>query len=547
MKIRCYVARGAAASSGVVSGQCFAAESGHGGLNLVAIVFFIIFVLATLFITYWASKRTKSTDDFYAAGGQITGLQNGLAIAGDYMSAGTFLGFTALVYSSGFDGLVYVVECATGMPILVFLIASRLRRLGKYTFADAVSARLAERPVRIFSASATLCIVSLYLVAQMVGAGQLIKLLFGLDYLYAEFVVGILMMCYVAFGGMIATTWVQIVKATLLLIGGLVMAFLVLSEFHFNFSELLRRAVSIHPQGAAILGPRFLAKDPISAFSLGLALMFGTSGLPHILMRFFTVPSERVARTSVFWASLFMNLFFAIVFVIGFGTIALVASNPAFLDSAGKPLGGGNMVALHLANAVGGNVLLGFMSAVAFATILAVVSGLTLAGSAAVSHDLYACVFRKGAPDQKNEVRVSRVSTLVLGIVAVMLGIVFQTQNVAYMLSLTFSVACSSTFPVLLLALYWKRLTTVGAVVGGSVGLISAVLLTIAGPAVWVNVLGNSTPLFPIDPPTIVSMPLAFATCWLVSVLDRTRQGKLDRAVVGEFTDRETYIEPISH
>lgn len=518
------------ASVTVFSVESRAAGGGVDSGNHVAIAFFLAFVLATLAITYWAAKRTKSADDFYAAGGEITALQNGLAIAGDFMSAGAFLGLTALVFTSGFDGLVYAVGYATGMPIVVFLLATRLRKLGKYTFADAVSARLGEKPIRIFSACASLCIVSLYLIAQMVGAGQLIKLLFGLDYIYAEFLVGILMMLYVAFGGMVATTWVQLVKATLLLVGGLVMSFLILQRFGFNFAELLRHAVKIHPKGSAILSPQFLARDPVSGFSLGLALMFGTSGLPHILMRFFTVPDARAARGSVFWASVFMNIFFALVFVIGFGSIALVASNPEFMDAAGKPLGGGNMVAIHLAKAVGGNALLGFISAVAFATILAVVSGLTLAGSSAVSHDLYACVFRKGSASQANEVRVSRIATLVLGVIAVALGIAFKTQNVAYMIGLTFSVACSSTFPVLLLALYWKRLTTLGAVVGGTVGLTSAVLLTIAGPAVWVHVMGNVKPLFSIDPPTIVTMPLAFITCWFVSVMDRSKQAHIDRA-----------------
>ncbi|QID17356.1 sodium/solute symporter [Nitrogeniibacter mangrovi] len=533
IKIRCRTAATAALWA-ISSGGCLAATNGTpdsaSGTNSIAIMFFAVFVAATLFITYWAAKRTKSADDYYAAGGEITGLQNGLAIAGDFMSAGAFLGLTALVYNRGFDGIVYAVGYATGMPIVVFLLASRLRKLGRYTFADVVSTRLNERPVRVFSACASLCIVSLYLIAQMVGAGQLIQLLFGLDYIYAEFLVGSLMMVYVIFGGMVATTWVQIVKAVLLLAGGLVVAGLVMQGFGFDFSAMLRTAVDVHHEHNAILSPRFLADNPVSAFSLGLALMFGTSGLPHILMRFFTVRDARAARSSVFWASVFMNIFFALVFVIGFGAIALVASNPAFLDAAGKPLGGGNMVAIHLARAVGGNALLGFVSAVAFATILAVVSGLTLAGSSAVSHDIYACVFRKGQTDERAELRVSRVCTLVLGVVSVVLGIAFQSQNVAYMIGLTFSVACSSTFPVLLLTLYWRGLTTRGAVIGGSVGLVSAVLLTIAGPAVWVHVLGHGEPLFAIDPPTIVSMPLAFVACWLVSLLDRSSQADIDRA-----------------
>ena len=498
-------------------------------INPTAIVLFAAFVLVTLGITWWAAKRTRSTEDFYAAGGEITGFQNGLAISGDFMSAGAFLGLSGLVYASGFDGLVYAVGYTTGLPIVVFLLAERLRNLGRFTFTDVLCFRLGETPVRIFSACASLVVVAFYLIAQMVGAGQLIKLLFGLDYIYAEIIVGALMICYVMFGGMVATTWVQIVKAVLLLAGGTAMAFLVMMRFGFDFGALLAKAVSVHPKGRAILAPQFLARDPISGISLGLALMFGTAGLPHILMRFFTVPNARAARVSVFWASVFMNFFFALVFIIGFGALALLGKNPEYLDAKGGLIGGGNMAAIHLAGAVGGSAMLGFISAVAFSTILAVVSGLTLAGASAVSHDLYACVLRKGAADDRHEVQVSKIATMVLGVVAVLLGIAFQSQNVAYMVSLAFAVACSSTFPLLLLSIYWRGLTTWGAVIGGSVGLISALLLTILGPPVWVKLLGFAAPLFPIDPPTIVTMPLAFAACWLASLLDRSRQAARDR------------------
>ncbi len=496
---------------------------------MTAIVLFLGFVLITLGITYWAARRTRSTSDFYAAGGKITGFQNGLAIAGDFMSAGAFLGLSGLVFASGFDGLVYAVGYTTGLPIVVFLLATRLRNLGRYTFTDVVSFRLGQTPVRIFSACASLVVVLLYLIAQMVGAGQLIKLLFGLDYLYAEILVGGLMICYVMFGGMVATTWVQIVKAGLLLAGGTLLAFLVMSAFGFDFGALLAAAVKVHPKGEAILAPQFLAKDPISGISLGLALMFGTAGLPHILMRFFTVRDARTARTSVFWATLCMNFFFALVFIIGFGAIALVSGKPEFVEITGALRGGGNMAAIHLSQAVGGPALLGFISAVAFATILAVVAGLTLAGASAVSHDLYASVFRRSGADDAKEVMVSKAATLVLGVIAVLLGIVFQTQNVAYMVSLAFAVACSSTFPVLLLSLYWRGLTTAGAVVGGATGLAAAVVLTVIGPTVWVKILGHSAPLFSIDPPTILTMPLAFAVCWVVSVLDRSARATLDR------------------
>ena len=498
-------------------------------INPTAIILFIAFVLVTLGITWWAAKRTKSTEDFYAAGGKITGFQNGLAISGDFISAGAFLGLSGLVYASGFDGLVFAVGYTTGLPIVVFLLAERLRNLGRFTFTDVLCYRLSEKPVRIFSACASLVVVAFYLIAQMVGAGQLIKLLFGLDYIYAEIIVGMLMICYVMFGGMVATTWVQIVKAVLFLTGGTAIAFLVMMQFGFDFGALLSKAISVHPKGAAILTPQFLSKDPISAISLGLALMFGTAGLPHILMRFFTVPDAKAARVSVFWATVWMNYFFSLVFIIGFGALALLAKNPAYLDAKGALIGGGNMAAIHLANAVGGSAMLGFISAVAFSTILAVVAGLTLAGASAVSHDLYASVFRKGTADDKKEVRVSKIATVGLGITAVLLGIAFQTQNVAYMVSLAFAVACSSTFPLLLLSIYLRGLTTKGAVIGGSVGLFSALLLTVLGPPVWVKVLGFASPIFPIDPPTIVTMPLAFFACWLASVLDRSRQAASDR------------------
>jgi cation/acetate symporter len=498
-------------------------------INATAITLFLSFVLVTLCITWWAAKRTKSTSDFYAAGGRITGFQNGLAISGDFISAGAFLGLSGLVYSSGFDGLVFAVGYTTGLPIVVFLLAERLRNLGRFTFTDVLCYRLDEKPIRIFSACASLVVVAFYLIAQMVGAGQLIKLLFGLDYIYAEIIVGLLMICYVMFGGMVATTWVQIVKAVLFLGGGTAVAFLVMMKFGFDFGVLLAKAVSVHPKGVAILTPQFLSKDPWSAISLGLALMFGTAGLPHILMRFFTVPDAKAARASVFWATVWMNYFFSLVFIIGFGAVALLANNPAYLDAKGGLIGGGNMAAIHLANAVGGSAMLGFISAVAFSTILAVVAGLTLAGASAVSHDLYANVFRTGPVDDRKEVQVSKIATVGLGVIAVLLGIAFQTQNVAYMVSLAFAVACSSTFPLLLLAIYWRGLTTRGAVIGGSVGLFAALALTILGPPVWVKVLGFAAPVFPIDPPTIVTMPLAFFACWLASVLDRSAQAASDR------------------
>jgi cation/acetate symporter len=507
----------AALAAGALEG-----EAQKQATNWHAIGMFIVFVLATLGITYWAARRTKSARDFYAAGGGITGFQNGLAIAGDYMSAASFLGISALVYSSGFDGLIYSIGFLVGWPFIMFVMAERLRNLGKYTFADVVSYRLQQTPVRSLAALGTLVVVAFYLIAQMVGAGQLIKLLFGLDYLWAVVIVGVLMICYVMFGGMIATTWVQIIKAVLLLAGATYIAVAVLAYFGFDFTALFAKGVEVHPKKAAIMGPGTLVSDPISAISLGIALMFGTAGLPHILMRFFTVADAREARKSVFWATTFIGYFYILTFIIGFGAIVLVATSPSYVDAKGALLGGNNMAAIHLAHAVGGDIMLGFISAVAFATILAVVAGLTLAGATAVSHDLYASVFRRGRVDETQEIRVSKMATLALGVVAILLGIAFEKQNIAFMVGLAFAIAASANFPVLLLSMYWRGLSTRGAVVGGFLGLVSAVTLTVLGPAIWVKILGFEKAVFPYDAPALFSMTLAFAACWLVSVLDRS-------------------------
>ncbi|MDI6936490.1 cation acetate symporter, partial [Serratia sp. Se-PFBMAAmG] len=328
-----------------------------------------------------------------------------------------------------------------GWPMILFLIAERLRNLGRYTFADVASYRLQQKPIRTLSACGSLVVVALYLIAQMVGAGKLIQLLFGLDYHIAVVLVGILMVMYVLFGGMLATTWVQIIKAVLLLFGASFMAIMVMKATGFSFNTLFTEAMAVHPKGAAIMQPGGLVKDPISALSLGLGLMFGTAGLPHILMRFFTVADAREARKSVFWATGFMGYFYFLTFIIGFGAILLVGANPAFKDATGALIGGTNMAAVHLANAVGGSLFLGFISAVAFATILAVVAGLTLAGASAVSHDLYASVIRKGQATERDELRVSKITVLILGVVAIVLGIAFEKQNIAFMVGLAFSIA----------------------------------------------------------------------------------------------------------
>lgn len=511
---------------------CYAADALAGDttkqpINITAITMFLLFVSATLGITYWAAKRTKSTKDFYAAGGSITGLQNGLAIAGDFMSAASFLGISGLVFASGFDGLIYSIGFLVGWPIILFLLAERLRNLGKYTFADAVSYRLKPIPIRSLSACGTLSVVLLYLIAQLVGAGKLIQILFGLEYQFAVVIVGILMILYVTFGGMLATTWVQIIKAILLLFGASFIAIAVMNEMDFSFEALFSNAVAVHEKGLSIMAPGGLVSDPISAISLGLALMFGTAGLPHILMRFFTVPDSREARKSVFYATGFIGYFYILTFVIGFGAIVLLTNNPEFLDvETGGILGGNNMAAIHLSQAVGGEVFLGFISAVAFATILAVVSGLTLSGASAISHDLYASVLRKGEAVEKDEVRVSRIATITLGIVAILLGIIFEQQNVAYMVGLAFAIAASVNFPILFLSMYWQNLTTRGAFIGGSIGLITAILCMIFGPTIWVDILGHEQAIFPYKHPALFSMSAAFFFILVVSKLDNSQIAK---------------------
>lgn len=500
-------------------------------INLTAIIMFAVFVGATLWITKWAAQKSKSTADFYTGGGGITGFQNGLAIAGDFMSAASFLGISAAVMVSGYDGLIYSIGFLVGWPILTFLMAEKLRNLGKFTFADVASYRFKQSPIRIFAASGTLVVVAFYLIAQMVGAGQLIKLLFGLEYEVAVVIVGVLMMVYVLFGGMTATTWVQIIKACLLLAGASFMAFMVLYHYGFSTESLFADAVKVKGTNS-IMSPGNFVKDPISTISFGMALMFGTAGLPHILMRFFTVPDAKQARKSVFWATTWIGYFYILTFIIGFGAIVLVSTNPKFLDGDGALLGGGNMAAVHLANAVGGDIFLGFISSVAFATILAVVAGLTLSGASAVSHDIYATVMRKGKLDAGSELKVFRFTVIALGVIAVLLGIVFEKQNIAFMVSLAFAVAASANFPVLFMSVLWKNCTTRGACVGGFAGLIVAVALTLLSPSVWEATLGNaigSAP-FPYTSPAIISIPVGFITIWIVSLLDKSPQAELDRA-----------------
>jgi cation/acetate symporter len=502
-------------------------------LNYPALVMFFLFVALTLYITARAARSTKSASDFYAAGGGITGFQNGLAIAGDYMSAASFLGISGLVYTSGFDGLLYSIGFLVGWPILLFLIAERLRNLGKFTFADVASFRLAQTPIRTLSACGTLVVVALYLIAQMVGAGELIVLLSSghLPYITAEIIVGVLMIVYVAFGGMKATTWVQIIKAGLLLLGATVIAAIVLVKFNFSMDAVFAEAVKLSAKKDAIMAPGGFVPDPISGISLGMALMFGTAGLPHILMRFFTVKDAQTARASVLYATGFIGYFYVLTFIIGFGAI--------IFDAKGTV---GNMAAVRLAEAVGGPYLFGFIAAVAFATILAVVAGLTLAAASAVSHDIYANVIAKGR-SEKHEVNISKASAVVIGIVAIGLGIVFEKQNVAFMVGLAFSVAASCNFPVLVMSILWRKTTTLGALVGGSLGLISSVVMVVLSKAFWVTSLGHKAAIFPYSNPAIFSMPIAFIGIIVFSLIDKSRRADAERAAFdAQYVRSETGI-----
>jgi cation/acetate symporter len=540
------VAAGGAHAAGADLGQ-----AAKQATNWTAIIMFGAFVAGTLWITKWAAAKTKSASDFYTAGGGITGFQNGLAIAGDYMSAASFLGISAAVMATGYDGLIYSIGFLVGWPIITFLMAERLRNLGKFTFADVAGYRFQQGPIRAFAASGTLVVVAFYLIAQMVGAGQLIKLLFGLEYWMAVVIVGALMMIYVLFGGMTATTWVQIIKACLLLAGVTFMAFMVLAQYGFSPEALFAKGVEVRTQiaantgmsaeeaakkGLGIMGPGGFIKDPISAISFGMALMFGTAGLPHILMRFFTVPDAKQARKSVLWATTWIGYFYVLIFIIGFGAITLVLTNPEFADVVKGVIHGGagtaNMAAVLVAKSVGGNIFYGFISAVAFATILAVVAGLTLSGASAVSHDLYATVFKKGKADSASELKVSRMTTLALGVIAVALGIAFEKQNIAFMVSLAFAIAASANFPVLFLSVLWKDCTTRGAVIGGFLGLISSVGLTVVSPSVWEATLGNpvGSALFPYTSPALFSMTIGFVGIWLFSITDKSANAARERA-----------------
>ena len=511
------------------------ADDSKSGVNMEAMIMFFAFIIGTMGITKWAASKTKSASDFYTAGGGITGFQNGLAIAGDYMSAASFLGISGMIYLNGFDGIIYAIGFLVGWPIILFLMAEKLRNLGKFNFTDIAAYRLDERRIRILAACGSLTVVTFYLIAQMVGAGKLIEVLFHIPYHFAVVIVGALMIIYVTFGGMLATTWVQIIKAVLLLGGVTIMALLVLATtgINFSFANLAETAVNLHAKKDAILAPGSFVSDPIASISLGLALMLGTAGLPHILMRFFTVGNAKEARKSVVYATGFIGYFYLLIAVVGLGGIVYLMDpniNSAYLDAAGKLIGGNNMAAVHLAQATGGSIFLGFISAVAFATILAVVAGLALAASNSIAHDLYAIVIRKGQATDAEEMKVSKRTVIVIGIVAVLLGFAFENQNIAFMVGLAFAVAASANFPILILSIYWSKLTTRGAFIGGFIGLLTAVILVVLSKTVWVDIFGFKDAIFPWTHPALFSVSAAFIAIWFFSITDSSARAEEDKS-----------------
>jgi cation/acetate symporter len=514
---------------------------------------FVVFVLLTLGITFWASRRTQTTAEFYSAGRSITGFQNGWAVAGDYMSAASFLGIAGLIAFYGYDGFMYSVGWLVAYLTVLLLVAEPLRNTGKFTMADVLAFRLRSPVVRTVAAISTLTVSLFYMIAQMVGAGSLVSLLIPqISFNVAIVMVGALMLVYVIFGGMLATTWVQIVKAVLLMTGTILLSILVMSRFGFSFIAFFDAVASVTgqvcpegtikdgvcPGGAAPITRDFTQPGlyyhgkwgPLSLISLGIALIFGTAGLPHILVRFYTVPSAVAARTSVVWAMILIGAFYIMTTFLGFGAATLVGKANIGLMKDGVIVPNQNLAAPLLAQEVGGEIFLSFVAAIAFATILAVVAGLTIASSSAFAHDIWFSVVKRGeGHDEKEQVRVARIAAALIGIVSIGMAIALRSLNVAFLVGLAFAVAASANVPAILLTLYWRRFNTTGMVAGMLVGLISSVVLIVMSPAVMgvdpptaaTRHLIQSAALFPLDNPAIVSVPLGFLAAILGSLLTR--------------------------
>jgi cation/acetate symporter len=502
-------------------------------LNTTAFTLFLIIVALTLIVTYIASKRTKTTSDFYTAGSSLTGWQNGLAIAGDYMSAASFLGIAGMIALSGFDGFFYSIGFLVAYLVVLYIVAEPLRNLGKFTVADMIAARFKAKNVRGVAALNTITISIFYMIAQLVGAGALIKLLLGLDYIYSVLIVGVLMTVYVVFGGMMATSWVQIIKALLLMAGTIIISFMVFAKFDFSVMKMFDHLKTATPLGTGFLNPGNKFKDPLDTISLNLALVLGTAGLPHILTRFFTVKDAVTARKSVVFATWIIGIFYVMTIFLGFGSAAFVGYDKIVAANAA-----GNMAAPLLAQALGGDFLFALISAVAFATILAVVAGLVLSAASAFAHDFYSQILRHGKATEKEQVVAARWASIGVSILSIILALFAQKMNVAFLVALAFAVAASANLPIILFTIFWKRFNTTGAVTGMVVGLISALVLVAIGPNVWSPEAGKAIlvgqPLFPLGNPGIVSIPLGFIGAYLGTVLSSKKvdEKKFDEILV---------------
>lgn len=495
-----------------------------------ALLLFLVFIVITLVITYWAAKQSSGASAFFTANRQITGWQNGLAVAGDYMSAASFLGIAGMIAFQGYDGFMYSVGFLVAYLTVLLIVAEPLRNAGKYTMADVLAYRLSPRPVRAMASLSTLTVSTFYMIAQMVGAGALVSLLLkdsGLSYQTAVIGVGVLMIIYVVFGGMLATTWVQIIKAVLLMAGTLLLSLFVLAHFDFsfgNFFDAISHVTYHDKNGVAVtqdfLQPGLKFKPPYGALdliSLGMALLFGTAGLPHILVRFYTVPDAKTARVSVVWAMVIIGAFYILTTFLGFGAATIVGRDQIAVN------GGTNMSAPILAQVLGGEIFFAFISAIAFATILAVVAGLTISASTSFAHDFYTNVLHHGKERRPGEeVRVARITTFVVGAVSIAIAILLgPTANVAFLVGLAFAVAASANLPVIVLSLFWKRFNTSGAVVGLATGLIASIGLILISPSIM-----KTDPLFPLDNPGILSIPLGFLGAVAGTLMSREPQAE---------------------
>ena len=494
----------------------------------VGLIFFVGIVALTLFVTYIASKRTNSASEFYTAGGGLTGWQNGIAIAGDYLSAASFLGIAGAIALFGFDGFFYSIGYLVAYLVVLYIVAEPLRNLGRYTLADMITARFNQKKVRGAAAISTITIVLFYMIAQLVGAGALIQLLLGIDYWVAVLIVGTMMTIYVLWGGMAATSWVQIIKAVLLMIGTVVISFLVLLEFNFNILGMFTEMKTVTAQGENYLNPGVKYTNGLDTISMMIALVLGTAGLPHILMRFFTVKDAKTARSSVVYATWIVGIFYVLTIFLGFGAAYFVgASDIMAANSAG------NMAAPLLAKALGGDFLMSFVSAVAFATILAVVAGLVLSGASAFAHDIYGQIIKKGKATEKEQMKAARLASVGVSVLSIILALGAQTMNVAFLVSLAFCIAASANLPVIIYTIYWKKFNTTGAMTAIITGLVTALVLVSLSPNLWGTDgthLFNGTALFSLTNPAIISVPAGFL-------------GGFVGALIGARADQKKYAE----